>query len=229
MAKFILRVDDCGWNPDKGDDRDLAYFRQWRDAFGIAGLPVYYGFIPATLGVRELAWLHDNLTVQEQVAVHGWDHAVGPVDRNRMEYAADLFRAAGLFDRFYPTYIPPFNAYDAGTVAEWREAATKFPEEIRMFFGGFPDDLQSVNYGLRPTLHYGNMIHLPAFRPLYERAGPILERLNDHLSFDYPVVVTLHATWDAKNLAALRPLRDALAPHLIDVSAVCEWLIGGAK
>lgn len=228
MAKIILRVDDCGWNPDKGDDRDLAYFREWRDAFGIAGLPVYYGFIPTTLGVRELAWLYDNLTDAEQVAVHGWDHAVGPVDRNRMHLAVDLFREAGLFEPYYPPYIPPFNRYDAGTLGDWRSAAERYVS-MKVFFGGFPWDGQSLDFGERPTLHYGDTIHLPAFKPLYDRAGPILEQLPNFLNCDYPIVVTLHATWDAKNLAALRPLHDALAPHLVGMAAVHEWLIGGAK
>lgn len=228
MAKIILRVDDCGWTPDKADDRGLAYFREWRDAFGIAGLPVYYGFIPATLGMRELEWLSANIDRPEEISVHGWDHAEGPVARKHMRFAVDLFSAGRLFSGDFPPYIPPFNRYDSDTINEWRWACNPIAGKSA-FFGGFPDDGQSLNYGPRPVAIDGRVMHLPALRPLYDRAGLILERLPEYLHFDYPIVVTLHATWDAKNLAALRPLRDALAPHLVGVQAAFEWLNGGAK
>lgn len=228
MGKLILRVDDCGWTPDKADDRGLAYFREWRDAFGIAGCPVYYGFIPTTLGVRELAWLVDNLTAEEVVSVHGWDHERGPVSAERMHLALDLFRGASLSPAYYPTYIPPFNAYDHQTLSDWRNAGffTGRHGGTRaqaVFFGGFHDDAQSLDFGPEPAIVCTDLLHIPAFKPLYERAGPILERLPQYLDCPYPLVVTLHATWDAKNLAALRPLRDALAPHLVTVEEALKW------
>lgn len=228
MGKIILRVDDCGWTPEKADDRGLAYFQEWRNAFGIAGLPVYYGFIPTTLGVRELAWLTESLVGDERVSVHGWDHARGEVAPVHMVRALDLFRAAMVCEPYWPTYIPPFNAYNQITLAHWRHAGyeTRRGNGTRaqaVFFGGFPDDAQSLNFGPEPAIVCTDLLHIPAFKPLYERAGPILERLPQYLECQYPLVVTLHATWDAQNLAALRPLRDALAPHLVTVEEALKW------
>lgn len=230
MAQFILRVDDCGWvPPDKRSDVRLDYFRSWRDAFGIAGLPVYYGFIPKTLGVGEIAWLYGELTEEEQVAVHGWDHERGPVSRDKMFLGCDILRAAGVVDSFEPPYIPPFNAYDEQTLRDWSEAAVShYGSQTRpIFFGGFPDDPQSLNHGgEHPCLVEGQMLHLPAFRPLYGRCDEVLARLDEFLHVEHPLVVTLHVTWDVNHFDSLRPLRDKLAPHLVPASAARDWLRG---
>ncbi len=226
MAKIILRVDDCGWvPPDKTDDRDLTYFRKWREAFGIAGLPVYYGFIPTTLGMRELAWLYDNLTPEEQVSVHGWDHARGPVDCRRMMFGLELFREAALHDSYWPTYIPPFNAYDRGTIGDWMTATTHQEPAQPVFFGGFPDDGQSLDFGPEPRMVDG-VLHIPAYRPLYGRVEELIPEFPKHLGFDYPIVLTLHATWDVNRLDQLRTLRDLIAPHLVPVSEAMDWTRG---
>src|SRR5262249_19609361 len=150
-------------------DTGLEYFRGWRDAFGIAGLPVVYGFIPATLNDRELIWLRENLSGGEELAVHGWDHARGTsVTAEQMQTARRLFGAAGLCR----SYIPPFNAYSEWTVRDWADAC---PDGY--FFGGFPGDLQSVNYGPLPAA-CGHVLHLPACQLLYERAGQLLPVLD---------------------------------------------------
>jgi hypothetical protein len=229
MAKIILRVDDCGWTPDKDDDRGLEYFRRWRDEFGIAGHPVYYGFIPTTLGMRELAWLRDNLRDGEQVSVHGWDHVEGPVKRADMAFGLDLFRAAELCDLFRPTYIPPWNRYDAETLKDWRAVSmwtgpSHTVQSASAIFGGFPGDPQSMNFGDAPCYVEHDLLHLPATRELYDRAGPVADRFDAYSGWDMPLVVTLHATWDAKNLGALRTLLKKIEPHLVTIDAAAEWV-----
>jgi hypothetical protein len=226
MAKIILRVDDCGWvPPEKSDDRDLVYFRKWRDAFGIAGLPVYYGFIPTTLGLRELHWLYMNLEGGEEISVHGWDHERGRVLAEHMQTAADLFRAAELNDPFWPAYIPPFNAYDADTMRDWNNAVTYRYPTAPVFFGGFPDDGQSLDFGPEPCMVDG-VLHIPAYRPLYGRVEELIPELPKHLGYEYPIVLTLHATWDVNRLDQLRTLRDMIAPHLVPVSEAMDWTKG---
>jgi hypothetical protein len=230
MAKIILRVDDCGWvPPEKSDDRDLVYFRKWREAFGIAGLPVYYGFIPTTLGLRELRWLYENLPPAEQVSVHGWDHERGRVPGECMSFAAEMFVKAVLMDDYWRSYIPPFNAYDCGTIRDWHRAAGatwgEQPLPQPVFFGGFPDDGQSLDFGPEPRMVDG-VLHIPAYRPLYGRVEELIPELPKHLGYDYPIVLTLHATWDVNRLDQLRTLRDLIALHLVPVSEAMDWTKG---
>jgi len=213
---YLLRVDDCGWRPqDKSDDAGLEYFQKWRTAFGIAGHRVFYGFIPTTLGTREIKWLKANLTPEEEMAVHGWDHARGAI------VTTDLMQQA--LDRFLPlrtrAYIPPFNVYTVGTIWDWVAVCRK-----SIFFGGFDDqDDRHHKSGHLPGLIV-NTYHVPAIRPLYDRAGPILDRIADYDDLQCPLTVTLHATWDVDNLAALRPLKEHLAGKLIGYDELETWM-----
>lgn len=233
MARFILRIDDCGWRPgDKADDRGLEYFRQYRAAAGLEGLPVYYGFIPTTIGLRELDWLIGNLSGGECVSVHGYDHADGAVVNECQMKRALRFvsQAAKNSGRLLPSYIPPFNRYDASTIEAWQKAAKLLGHSGCVFFGGFPDDTQSVNYGRYPALVNNRVLHIPACRDLYGRASELLPRLDVHIleqgPHDPPEAVTLHATWDHTRLKEVGELVARLKPHLVGAEAAFEWLEG---
>ena len=140
MSQFLLRVDDAGWRPeDKSNDVGLEYFQRWRDAFGIAGHPVVYGFIPSTVTPKEVDWLRDNLKTGEEIAVHGWDHARDAiVTTEQMQAARNLF--SGLVCN---SYIPPFNVYDMQTMVNWGEVCPHGD-----FFGGFKGEHH--NFGELP-------------------------------------------------------------------------------
>lgn len=223
MAKFILRVDDCGWTPEKNQDHGLGYFLKWRDAAGLRGLPVSYGFIPTMLSSHDAAILAEQLTGDEALSVHGWDHARdGDVTAEQMSQAIVDFTDHD-DDRIIRSYIPPFNRYGVAEMERWAVASRL---ERPLFFGGFIDDEQSLNFGPQPEFEHG-VIHIPAYKPLYDRAGPIAERLPLALAKgigdEYPVVVTLHCTWDANDLAAVGRLVDLLKPYLATEREVIEW------
>lgn len=199
---YLLRVDDCGWTPDKEPDAGLAYFRKWRDTFGIAGLPAVYGFIPECTGDAEVAWLRANLSPVEELAVHGWDHAKGAVvTPEQMREAQSRFHCRA--------YIPPFNEYSRETIRDWGGG---------FFFGGFPED---NTFGNAPKVIEG-AVHLPAFRPLYDRAHVLTPKLKDYR--DTFKVVTLHVTWDAKTLNALPELLTEIRDDLIPLDGCLKWI-----
>jgi len=215
VAKFILRVDDCGWvPPSKANDRGLEYFQRWRNAFGIAGHPVYYGFIPTTIGPPEIDWLRRNLSPAEKLTVHGWNHARGAeVEAFRMQQALTDWQ----LPEMRQAYIPPFNAYTRKTIEDW--GATS-PEGY--FFGGFHREHHT--YGNLPVfLPQYDVWHIPAPRELYDRAPEILKNLDAYRQYDCPLTVTLHATWDAENLPALRELLTALEPDLVPADTLYNW------
>lgn len=212
---LILRVDDCGWTPEKVQDKGLAYFQEWRRAIGLdkSPFPVYYGFIPETVGPDEVAWLRDNLSPQEHISVHGWDHRRGArVTATEMTVGRHKFKRND--DTLPSTYIAPFNDYDFRTLRDWKEAGGS------VFFGGFAKD---TNWGDLPTMREG-VLHLPAIRAIYDRAGPLLQELPKWEGLYCPLVVTLHCTWDWQNLAELHSLGMELRLECVEVDAVNDWL-----
>jgi SAM-dependent methyltransferase len=213
---FILRVDDCGWTPEKNPDKGLEYFQEWRKSIGLDQhpFPVYYGFIPEMVGKEEATWLRDNLSPVEHVSVHGWDHRRGArVTPTEMTVARERFKRN---DGTRPdTYIAPFNAYDYRTLRDWKEAGGS------VFFGGFAPDTQ---LGDMPTMREG-VLHLPATQAIYDRACPLLQELPSWENLYCPLVVTLHCTWDWQNLAAIAPLGEYLRGKCVEVGAVEDWLV----
>ena len=222
MARFILRIDDCGWTPEKKPDAGLDYFRAWRAACDWYGLPIHYGFIPSTLTLRELDWLRSNLTESESLALHGYTH-----ERGEIVSAEMMIRGRRVLELARPTraYIPPFNASTPSTIAAWHHAAGG----VSHFFGGFPGDEQSVQLGDRPLFDGVDagtigVWHWPAFRPLYAHVPELLEAVPKHLYREEPTVVTMHCTWDINHFGKLATLREMLAPHLISLGEAVEWM-----
>lgn len=214
MPGFILRIDDCGWNEQKQPDAGLKYFLRFREAAGLAGLPCYYGFIPLCVSVRDIDLLESSLSDCEQIAVHGWSH-----ERGEVVTAKEMQRAVRVLCRpvDWPfAYIPPFNAYTRNTIQQWSAAVTSLGNKT-VFFGGFPDDTQSVDLGQRPSI-VDRAIHLPAVRELYGRSYEIhdaaLRAIEQFKPDDPPRVLTLHATWEKDCLSATGKLIEAIKPHL---------------
>lgn len=210
--KIILRVDDCGWTPQKQPDTNLIYFQEWRKQFGIVGYPVVYGFIPAMVDDDEIRWLMRNLSKEERLAVHGWDH-----EKDAVLTVADMARGREHL-KFAPVcYIPPFNKYGVDTMDCW-SVVCDYPS---YFFGGFVGE--DHNLGHYP-MRVGQTIHLPACRQLYERAPKVLENLTRYLDTDQcPLVLTLHLTWDWE-FHGLSALFDAIKDHLVGPEYVQKWL-----
>lgn len=185
--KLIIRVDDCGWTPDKEPDRHLEYFADWRTAAGLdrRPLPIVWGFIPATLNVAELQRLtgivaesSERMFMQrsgETIAVHGWKH------EPRAEVTAEQMHAA--LSSFHvtrgvrvPTYIAPFNAYGRREIKEWSTAVRHYygeptTSEPGIFLGGFVGDQQSYQAGPDPVVLERNIIHVPATPEWYGAIG----------------------------------------------------------
>jgi hypothetical protein len=237
MTKLILRVDDCGWTPDKADDRNLEYFLSWRAALALpVDAHVTYGFIPVTLGFRELGRLEDELGPNERLAVHGWDHADGAVvTAKQMRYGLRLLYTLTL-DRlvdYAPAYIPPFNRYDHQTIRDWREQTySSFRGSLNchsVFFGGFTDSAVGLNLSSDPIMAVPGLLHLPAEKELYGRAAELLDRLPRWLEKDHPdsapAVVTLHATWDCNDFLSLAELGKLLAPLLVSPDDALQYLV----
>jgi hypothetical protein len=217
MARFILRVDDVGWLPDHSPDYGLEYFAAWRKAAGLSGLPVYYGAIPSCIGDRELKWLQENLAGREELSVHGCDHARGAnVTRQQMADAIHRFRTAAKCR----SYIAPFNKYTPATVRDWNLATAADHEGY--FFGGF--DHEHHQHGNYPVAVDGHVVHLPAFRPLYDHTEPLTEEVPLWCDTQCPLVVTLHCTWGHARLDRLAAITELLLPHLMPIDLVQPWL-----
>jgi hypothetical protein len=218
---FLLRVDDCGWEPTKkNSDRGLEWFRKYRSAGGFEGLPIVWAFIPTTVTPDELNWMHANLGHEERVAVHGWDHADGAVvERKHMDCAKAKLHLGSR--RPIDCYVPPFNKYDAVTMCDWASLST--PDVF--FFGGFSGEHHKEGpLPTRPRSAHRNLAHLPATKPLYARAHEILDQLPRYQGLQCPIVVTLHVTWDVHGFRGLRELREQLAPELVAPETVVDWL-----
>ena len=209
MARFILRVDDVGWDVAedgaKIKDEGLQYFTKWREAAGLQSMPVYYGVIPAMVDTPELEWLRDNLTGYEELSVHGWSHVRGSVvDRDRMELALNKFQDY----RHCRSYIPPFNHYGVETLSAWADAGV-LGEPI--FFGGFHEEHHCYGHNISKV---AGVYHLPAFQPLYDHSEPLIRKLDGWMDIQAPLVVTLHATWGRQNLKGVHDVVELLRPHL---------------
>lgn len=226
---FVLRVDDCGWRRLSAGataiDTGLEYFFAWREAIGIAGYPVVYGFIPKAVQDADIALLNGKLGCLEEFAVHGDSH-----DRGQIVERGVMLRNQLRLSRYgyCRSYIPPFNTYDGETIKHWaaanRERWLDLGDEC-FFFGGFPDDKQSLDFGTEPKQLANGLIHLPAFQPLYDQAREIDKRLAQYIGVtDQPLVVTLHVTWDAEDFDALKRLGEKLVPHLVGLDYVKDWL-----
>lgn len=254
--KFVVRVDDCGWTPEKQADAGLKYFREWLHAcnLDVASYPVVLAFIPATLSVNDLASLGDILVDcgrtgdVPRLAVHGWDHERGAtVEADRMSHGLNCLREAasriawsGLFaKKLENIYVAPFNAYTKSTVREWSRATTG---TNGLFLGGFRDDAQSVDYGPDPVVVRKNVIHVPAVLHWYDHAPPLVGRVKELLSQAWtpdddieppPVVLTLHTTWDVNSFGALSELFHLIGPMIVPPESFRTWLaennrLGGA-
>jgi hypothetical protein len=199
--RFVVRVDDCGWTPDKTPDVGLEYFRRFRRAARIdeRTLPIVWGFIPAMLTVSDLAALAEELRATkadlptdrtgERLAVHGWDHALGAVvSAERMLVAIRQLSgvesaAHGATGRRTPIYIAPFNQYGHATIAAWSKAVEEWygPRPTGdtqgpyggLFLGGFVGDAQSGQYGPEPIVVERNVVHVPAAPEWYGRTRSI--------------------------------------------------------
>ena len=227
MSKFLLRVDDCGWNPaDKSDDKRLMYFKNWFAALNPQHAPVYLGFIPTTLQAAELTEL-PRLLRGQFVSVHGHDHAYkAVVSVQQLRAAITSFQSCGLRTA---SYIPPFNEYDEHTIADWALATKQQGITNPVFFGGFSQFDPAVHHelGELPRLIQTKtqpVLHIPAIRAIYGRAPELLSSLPDWPDSPVPQVVTLHATWDVNHLSYLGPLMDYLRPNLISTSEVFTWI-----
>lgn len=210
---FLLRVDDCGWEPTaKRSDSKLEWFLKYRDAGKFEGLPIVWAFIPTTLGASELALLRATLKGNEQTAVHGWDHADGAiVERRQMETAFNQLPRC-------KSYVPPFNRYDNQTISDWATLSN----EDRYFFGGFNGEHH--HFGGMPVKRCKNVVHLPAIKQLYGRAHEVLDNLPRYKNIHCPIVVTLHVTWDVHGFRGLKELCEALKNDLVAPEEVSKWL-----
>jgi hypothetical protein len=196
---FVLRVDDCAWTPEKKPDKDLAYFRKWREwLWGDSPQPAYYGFIPAMLGEAERKWLAENLLPCEHVAVHGWDHARGAV------VTVEQMRTAREQLGNPAAYIAPFNAYNRQTVLDWGEAGGS------IFFGGFPHETRIGDCII------GSVRHAAAVRELYDHAPPLIKALEAAVFRSDLPVVTMHCTWDCGREAAVREVGRLLRDKTVE-------------
>lgn len=250
--KFVVRVDDCGWTPDKRPDAGLKYFREWFHAcnLDVAPYPVVLAFIPATMTVADLDDLGGILRACDspghvpRLAVHGWDHEKGAiVEAEKMAHGLSCLEHAAARDcftvRHERIYVPPFNAYTKKTLLDWSRATSGTNS---LFLGGFRDDSQSVDYGPDPVIVRKNVIHVPAVFKLYARAPALVEQLGKIVEPEIvddvepaPVVLTLHITWDDKYFAALGELFHLIGPSIVPPESFRKWLIennrtgGGAE
>ncbi len=223
---IILRIDDVGRavnQPADGEpDRDLRYFWQWREALGLAGLPVVYGVIPCAVTRADVLNLHAGLSGGEELAVHGWTHRDGEiVTADMMRQGIDLLTVDG--GKPVRSYIPPFNRYDGQTVADWGTAAPG-----GYFLGGqHPRD---QFYGHLPT-KIGGTWHIGAFPALYGHAHELVRRLDVIERWGataVPVVLTLHTVWDVNHLGEARRVVEAARPFLGRLDALPEFRVNAA-
>lgn len=227
MSKFLLRVDDCGWQPaDKSNDVKLSYFKNWFAALNPQHSPVYLGFIPTTVTATELSELAGMLRGQF-VSIHGHNHTYkSMVLPKQMQAAIATF---GSYNMRTASYIPPFNDYDERTIEDWGLATKQQGITNPVFFGGFSqyDPGMHHDMGELPRLIQTQaqpVLHIPAIRAIYGRAPELLNSLPDWPDSPVPQVVTLHATWDVNHLSYLGPLMDYLRPRLISASEVFAWV-----
>lgn len=186
--KFVLRIDDVGRkpgdDPDHGTDNDLDYFFRWRAAAGLAGLPVFYGAVPAWVSEKGIQRLRDVLDGDERTAIHGWDHVKNRVvTLEQMKEARKRFQNTGSL-----AYIPPRNHFDNTTMNTWRQAGGQ------VFFGGL------TTGEAKPPRIERELIYLPAHGPLYDHVEGILDNLQTvpFHEVEFPLVVTLHVPWDTE-------------------------------
>jgi hypothetical protein len=210
-TKFLVRVDDVGQaeiqaNPDRGMELFARWYDPWR------GLPVYFGVVPAGLTASEFSWIDHNIPAQ-YLAIHGWDHARGPLSVGHIARAVAVLPEARVV-------IPPYNSYDAETVRAMDVHIAGTP----VLLGGFPRDHH--NYGDAPKRIGARTIHVSATRNLYDRCYQLADSIPSMLlpAVDYPLQIVLHHRWDVKNLDGVKRLRDVIADRMVTIDDVARWV-----
>jgi hypothetical protein len=225
--RLHLRCDDVGQDVTQSQpDRGLRSFLRWWDAGGWAGLPAVLAVVPAALD--EVAWraLHGLAAVPGvELALHGWDHAPGPLTPEHVRRGARAFA-----DHGFPVprcQIPPDNRYSPVTLA-----ATRLLHDRPVLLGGFQGEHH--DYGERPAVVDG-VLHLSADRELYAHAYRVADGLDEMgwLASDpwpHPRVLTLHHRWDLAGPdfpGGLRRLRGLVAGSLVGLDEAWGWVDKG--
>ena len=135
-------------------------------------------------------------------ALHGLDHRTRRADPRRHSELSGLSAAAlahlleeGLgilagLGIWAPVFVPPFNRFDAG---QYAALATRFD----VVCGG-PETVPLMGWHGTP-LWRGDAVYLPAYPPLYDRSGPLLEAVRE-VAERRPglwVPLALHLPWEA--------------------------------
>jgi hypothetical protein len=228
--RLVLRVDDVAQDVTQAEpDRGLRTFLRWWDAGGWAGLPAVLGVVPAALDADAWRALHGLAAVPGvELALHGWDHAPGPLTPEHVRRGARAFA-----DHGFPVprcQIPPDNKYSPVTLA-----AVRLLHDRPVLLGGFQGEHH--DYGLAPRVVDG-VLHLAASRTLYAHAYRLADAISGmpeprvHLwnSMDEPEcprVLTLHHRWDVAGPdfpGGLRRLRDLVADSLVGLDEAWGWV-----
>lgn len=212
MTKFIMRVDDVGQAPEQHKpDVGLEFFKSWWNAGGWGEHPIYLGVVPAMLGPDELEWLLQlERSTKAVLCIHGWAHDKRTLEPDDIRRAREVLPLA-------QCVIPPYNMYDARTMAAMRSMLDP------VLFGGHHEPNSRGReadhpHGRRPVLVNG-VLHLSTEWTLYEHCYIMVERvyaLKDRYS-THPLVVTAHPRWDVDFFGGVRELREALGDSLTTV------------
>lgn len=219
---ILLRVDDIGRGPndppEAGTDHDLKWFDQWYRTIGLGDLPAVFAAVPTWIKEPGQRWLKENIRGRQSMGVHGWDHRRGArVTSTQMQLAISAL-ATDNGKRTVQSYVPPYNEYGDWEIGEWSQTGRRY------FFGGFNGEHHQ--YGELPKV-IGDVVHLPAAKALYGRAGELHKRFFGDAIYQqarHPLVMTLHVGWDANNMSELAKLKDAISPYLIGWEELELWL-----
>lgn len=198
--KVVVRVDDVGWKPPEGEDRQdngLDLFHKFHAA--MSGVPFLAAVIPACLDDAGRQWL-ESKPAGLTVGMHGVDHQreggnCGEFSWLQKEQVVDRVKLGlSLMPAGVEHFVAPWNDYGehlhdvlalAGVKYHWTEPEySENPSWIE----------RKQDYSI-----------IPAWAPLYgciawpsgPGQSPMLERIPEIMKREGRAVLTLHITWEA--------------------------------
>ena len=199
--QVVVRVDDVGWNPLKGEDRQdygLKLAKIFHEAMG--GAPYLAAVIPACLDDEGRAWIEskpEGLTV----GMHGMTHERAGGDRggeycwrDKEQIAAMVEQGLLLIPGKVDHFVAPYNTYAEHLHEALAAQGVRYHWTQPEYTEAVPSIEKKDGYFL-----------IPAWKPLYgciawpsgPEEKPLLERIPEIMKKEGRAVLTLHITWEA--------------------------------
>lgn len=189
--KFLIRVDDVGWNTEHQKDHNLELFKRFYDQVDGHNVHLVLGVISSMCSDKEISFLKTLTNVE--IALHGYEHSGESIgdseffNKSRKERLLRIRSGLDILKDFnVRCFIPPHNYYDDELIKLLKKCSIKY-------FTGM--DESSIRY-------INDLVYIPTGKKLCEKSYQLLKVIDELINSEIDVVkgLTLHCTWEYQSL-----------------------------